>query len=778
MDVWLLVRWTLVLAVLTCIGAPLATLVFSRLPRKGAAFSLPVTILCWTTVVFLLGQIAFGYPTLIIGLLVVVLLSGLAYYRGSRPEWRAVGVSYGIFLIGFLLYAIYASYNAAITPLGGEQFLHYGLTNTLVHAESFPPEDFWFAGKDLRYYYGTQLQVAMLSMVTGTELRFGFYLGLATFYGMLFVSGYGLAGSVVNAQDRSYHLGGIFGVCFVALGGTLVTTLRLVFGRLPQSRASDVARPVYHGLVKERGMSFADAYRQGSVSEWFWFYDRYVIEGALNEFPLYSLVKADLHGHSLSTVYIVVAGAMAFSYYQTPAEQRVRRLGILYGALGLVAGVFGFMNTWALPSAVGLAWLAIAAADAHPATLLGSSIGDVLTIDRDNPSPLVGFGQELWRVVLAAVLAVPVGIVGVIIASPFLFNSVPTNDGIGLFPPQTPLISFFIMYGGLLAVLVTYLAVSARSGDTLGRAHVVGEHVLLAISFTLGVLGMPSAALLVPLLAVAWWVVRTDRGDFSIVLLIAGFGLLLSMEIVHAVVYPFERVRWNTTLKVAVQGWTLAAAGAGAASALLLSRAGEQLSTVRNAEMTTDWKSTTTAAVPALLTAVLVIAVTLSGLSFAGLVAYHEVGDDILSPSEGSVDALETHDTYKSNEMEALYWLQDNTDQATIAEAPARDAYQWKSVASVFTDAVTVAGWNHQEGYRGEEAYDNRATQVELLYIGSQTDVRETIQRYDVEYIYVGPSERESFQTINNFRAMDGIDVAFSNTEVTIYEVRGDFADE
>lgn len=775
MEFGLLLRWCLVLAGLTALGAPLSALLFERLAWKGAPFSLPVTLLVWTTVVFLLGQATFGYHTLAIGGLVVAVLSGVSYYRGYEPDWRAVAGSYGVFLFGFLLYVVYASHNAAITPLGGEQFLHYGLTNTIVHAESLPPEDFWFAGEEMRYYYGTQLQVALLSMVTGTELRFGFYLGLATFYGLLFVSAYGLGGALLASRDRSYHLGGILAACFTAVGGTLVTTVRLGFRQLPQDVAAEYGRPAYAGLLEERGLPFSDAYNQGELSEWFWFYDRYVIEGALNEFPFYSFIKADLHGHSLSTGYIVVAGAIAFSYAQTPQDQRGKRLGIMYGGLGLVAGVFGFMNTWSLPTAIGLAWLALAAGDAHPATLLPQRISAPLQLFAGRESLSRTVGAELWRVVLAAAFAVPVAVVGIAIASPFLvFNSIPTNEGIGLFPPQTSLPSFLVMYGGILTVFVVYLAVAARSTDSLSSRHLGAGGALLLVGGVCYALNFTVGALLIPILAVAWWAVRTERDGFIGVLLIAGFGLLLSMEVVHARVYPFDRVRWNTTLKVAVQGWTLAAVGAGAASAVLLSWAGERLSGLRTSVTTLgnseSDRSPAKTAIPAVLVIFVVCLVVLSSLPFAGLTLYNYVGEDVFSPNDGSVDALDVHDQYKGAQMEALYWLQEKS-QPTIVEAPARRSYQWRSVASVFTDAVTVAGWDHQEGYRGANAFDERATDVENLYTGSPETIRDTVQKYGVEYIYVGPSEREAFTGLSEFDQIAGIEVAFQNNEVTIYEV-------
>jgi YYY domain-containing protein len=777
MEALYVLTWSVALALLTILGAPITAVVFERFPHRGAAFSLPVSMLVVTTVIFLVGQFTFGFWTLVVGMGVLACLSVVASHLDGDPDWRAVASAYAVFLVGFLLYLLYASQSLAITPQGGEQFLHYGLTNALVDAETLPPEDFWFAGEPLRYYYGTQLQVALLSMLTGVPVRYGYALGLATFYAMLFVSAYGLGGAIVATQGRSYRLGGALGAIFVAIGGTTTAFVRLVFGWLPADLTAEYGRGAFEGLLTERGMSWEEAVAQGTADEWYWFYSRYVAEGGLHEFPLYSLVKADLHGHSLSTGYIVVAGAIAFSYYLTPAGKRRRRLALVYGGLGLVAGVFGFMNTWALPTAVGVAWLAMAGADAHPATLFPDRLASRLSVTPDETDQLTRrLGAESWRLVLAGILAIPVAIIGVAIASPFLvFGSVPTNDGIGLFPPRTALGPFLVMYGGLAALFAVFLLAKFRPRAT-NRVHVGTAVAIIATSVLWVVLDFGALAVTGPLLLGAWWLVRTDRASFEAIVLVAGVGLILSMELVHAKVYPFNRVRWNTTLKVAIQGWTLAAVAAGAVSALLLGTVRDRLSSLRDEFESEDHQldraTVAKRGAPAVLAGVLVLSVVVTSLPFAVLFYTNHVGDAVLSPQEGSVDTLAPHDRWKSLEMESMYWI-DSRGNPTIVEAPGRYPYQWRNAVSVLTGANAVAGWNHQEGYRGEDAYDRRATAVEEIYTGSWENATETLRRYDVEYIYVGPSEREMFgdDTLPTFWEFDGISLAFRNQKVQIYAV-------
>ena len=231
---WLaLLPWLLMMAVLTGVGAPIAASLFGALPRKGAAFALPTALIPVAILVFWIGQITFGPHTVVLAVLLVGGLALLATRRGASPDWRAVAAMYGVFLVGFAIMVLFRSANPSITPAGGEQFLHFGLVNALERAPSLPPEDFWYAGEPLKYYYGTQMQVTSFSMLSGTPIRYGFNLGIATFYGVLVVVAYGLVGGIVAARGYSRRFGGAMGALFVAIAGPATTPIRLLTPYLP-----------------------------------------------------------------------------------------------------------------------------------------------------------------------------------------------------------------------------------------------------------------------------------------------------------------------------------------------------------------------------------------------------------------------------------------------------------------------------------------------------------------------------------------------------------------
>lgn len=779
MEIVPVLRFLLGFAVLACLGAPVAAIGFRAFPHRGARFAIPTAMLPFAVVVFWIGHISFGPGTVFASLALLVGAAGLAYKLGGRPDWQTVATGYGVFVLGFIVFVAVRTARPGITPVGGEQFLHFGLLKALERAPSLPPEDAWYAGESLRYYYGGHLQIASVAMLTGVKMRYAFNLGLASFFGILVVVAYGLGSTLATNQNISRRLGGWLCVGFVALAGGTTTAIRLVTPLLP-GRIGDMVGQAAFGFVATRfyGGDLQEAIvERTTFLEWSWWYARYVVPGTLQEVPFYSFVKADLHGHTLSTGYVLFAGAVAYAYYSTPEAEHRRRGVLLFGGLGVTAGVFGFMNTWALPTAAGLAVLTVGAAPARPETLLPGRLrfswrGEERPTDRGRRAVAVGL-----RLAIAGGAGVLVLLIGVGIAAPFLLlRSVPPNDGIGFLPPRSPLGPFLVIYGGLLTVFTLYLA--CRLGPLLRgtsrRGLVMGATVLLAGMGTAILLDFPVLAVTAPLLIGAWVSLRSDPGDFGLVLLVAGIGLLLSFEFVHARLPLTGQPRWNTSLKVAVQAWTLGAAGAAGAAAGLITRAQEWGMSSQSPNV---WLrrnpdgaifSATTLSWVVVITVGLIIS---SSLLFPVLAVGQEVGSPIVKEEyAGSVDGWAALERERPQEAAAIRWLDDRSGTPTIVEAPG-PTYGWTSPASTFTGLPTVIGWDHQAEYRGQEAYDRRVARVDSIYTGPWSQAAWNLSRYDVRYVYVGPNERERYGDRRQSFDHPSLALAFQNDAVRIYRV-------
>lgn len=193
MEYGLVLLWLLTFHALALVGLPLTSRLFPQFPDRGATFALPVSIIVVTVVVYWIGHLGFGRWTAYLGNAVLVGLSLLVFWGGRlrasgrqntlRP--RVYADAAVVFTIAFLFLVAVRAVDPAFIPGGGEKFLDFGILKSLMRADGLPPEDMWWAGDHVLYYYGGHLMAATLSYLTGTAPQYGYNLALAGFYASL-----------------------------------------------------------------------------------------------------------------------------------------------------------------------------------------------------------------------------------------------------------------------------------------------------------------------------------------------------------------------------------------------------------------------------------------------------------------------------------------------------------------------------------------------------------------------------------------------------------------
>lgn len=236
-DVPLLVLWYVLAWVGCClVGAALAFPLVSRLcsplEGDGAGFSFPAAIVVVTGVAFLVGQFSFGPIAVLAG--VATLFATAIRYRETAIRWRAFGEAVVVFLLGFAFVVGLQYFHVGIVPIH-EHFLNYGILNSLVESSSLPPEDVWFAGEPLRYYYGGHLAAAILVLITGTPPTYAFPLALAMYYGLLLTAAYELGGAIGSHVGRHRSLSGGLSAFFVGVAGNLFVPVVWLLHYLPSA---------------------------------------------------------------------------------------------------------------------------------------------------------------------------------------------------------------------------------------------------------------------------------------------------------------------------------------------------------------------------------------------------------------------------------------------------------------------------------------------------------------------------------------------------------------
>ncbi len=787
MEYVALALWTGVLAVLWAAGLPLAAVLFPRFPDRGASFALPIALVAVSVIVYWVGRIHFGTATIVLavlalaGSLLLVARSGVEVARsGVEMHPRRSLEPAVVFLVAFLFLVLVRAAFPFISPGGGEQFLDFGLLNAVLRAGQLPPEDPWFAGQRVRYYYGGHLSTAVLVKLTGISPPVAFNLAIATFYAMLATAAYGLASAIAAARGAPRRIAGVCGAYLVAFAGNLATPGRLLLGLLPEAPARRYGHALLDGIRADYATAFEKATQLSTFHYW---RARHVIPDTPNVFPYWAFLNGDLRPHMTGPPVLVLVAALCFAYVRTPGENVRRRRLIVFGAVPPVAGYLGLVNTWSLPTAVGLVGLALLFAAPHP---LGLASGTGWMPGEGRP-----VRRELARIGGAGAGALACGVLAVLWAAPYYLLGTASSDGVGLLPPRSDLGGLVLVHGLFLAVFAAYLLPTARSAlrareRSTAAAVLAGTAGLVAAGLALG---FAALALCGPFLFGGWLLLRTrDEVGFETVLLVAAVGLVLIVELAYARVWPHDpnAPRWNTVYKVYVDVWVLWGVGAGAAFAAVIARLGRAVGRGRQVRRSIPVPGLTAgplelraripprrawphgAAVACLV--VLLVAAGTFGTITAGdrLETYGEV-----PVGDSTLDGTEYVQHLHADEAAAIDYLDDRPGTPTIVTAPGTPVYTWKSGPSTLTGVPTVVGWEHVAGFHGEAAYERRVEDVDAIYTGSWSERRDRLAAHGVDYVYVGPNERERYGSVG-FGGLAGVEPVHRSGNVTIYAVDHD----
>ncbi|NHN47405.1 hypothetical protein G9464_07330 [Halostella sp. JP-L12] len=781
------VTWLAAYLGLGALALPAAALLFDRFDDDGAGVAVPLALGVLGVVGYWVGHVSFGPVALGAGLGVLALGSAVALRRGVAVDWRAYAEVATVFAVAFGFLVALRAVNPGIWPGGGEKFLDFGLLQSLLRADALPPEDMWFAGEPVKYYYGGHMIAALLTELTGTPARYAYNLALAGAYGTLAATAYGLARAVAAERGRAKRTAGAAAAVFVALASNLSTPLRLLVWLLPGA-AGDALASVASLEVDQRPSVAAgpDGFNYWTASRTI---DWRVVDGEqwhyIDEFPLFAFRNGDLHAHMTSTPFLLLVAALLFQYWLTPAAACRRRRALVFLAVPALGGLIAVVNTWSFPTVAGLTFVVLTFAPADPGTLLLRRIDAALSGVRERSR----LHAEAARTSTAFGAAAAVAALSVLFALPF-FTGTASGRSVGVLPEyRSDAAGLLLVHGAFLAVSVAFLL--AREGVTDRVRRLLAVTVAVSLLLTLPY-EMTAVALFVPALLVAWILLRTgDDAGYETALLVGALGLVTLVEFV----YVEEQAgpgRMNTLFKTYMQVWVLWGTAAGAMLAdrtrfpetlrALVARAeagverleraigvgstGSDRDPVRGRSPDGGRRTVDVSARGGAAT-VLAVGLLASLSLYGGFVGANQFEDGTGDPTlNGTAYVADQH----PKEAAAIAWLNEREGQPRIVSAPGESIYQWVNAPSSLTGLPTVAGWSHEVGYRGEEPYRQRVADVETIYTGTPAERAELLREYGVTYVYMGPEERKRYGT-RDLADDPGISVEKEYAFVTIYRV-------
>ena len=217
-----IVRWYGLLLIVSVAFAPWVRLLCAHLPDRGGAIVRPVALIGAIFPLWFLAGIGI-LPYSSAGLWVTVAVAGITgwitVYRRQLNDagWiRSVGASEILALAAFLVYVWLRGFTPNIDDT--EKPMDMALLSASARAESIPPDDPWFSGETINYYYLGYLVHGSVSRMAGVPTEYGFNLALATTGSM----------AIVAAAGVGFNLARRWGTRRIAIGAAVAAAFLVV----------------------------------------------------------------------------------------------------------------------------------------------------------------------------------------------------------------------------------------------------------------------------------------------------------------------------------------------------------------------------------------------------------------------------------------------------------------------------------------------------------------------------------------------------------------------
>ena len=777
MEWGVVLRWYLVLQILSIPFVYISRRLFVALPDQGYAIAKSLAVLLvgfgsWLAFAWLQVPFMTGLPWLI-----WLLGCGLAWQLRRRelrhrfhqglawpagPAKSTVWMTEAVFALVFVGWLWVVAHDSGIEHT--EQPMDFMFLNSLWTTSHYPPHDAWLAGFPISYYYfGYWMQIC-LAKASQVVPALAYNLGQANWYALLWLGAWSIGYNAFamwhkyarpekRGQWACLGAGTLSGLCVACMGN-----LQGVFESL---YATGIGPDRWYTQLQVRGFPEA-ATRTGewfvSDTAWWWWRSARIISDqdlygnhleVITEFPMFSYMLGDNHPHVLFAPFLFVAMSLVLQLFVNPESKALGAVSRPWhiGLSMVLAGAAFFSNSWDLVTVLLL--LPAGLSLGHFSSLTATPVARFQFLVRTALMLLVGAALLILPYLLTAqsqVQGIQLNWINPTRPTQFLVMWGPLLLSGGLFLSVFSGRSLFSATSLLPALLLVWLVpgailigawwggmahetLSAVSGDGTDWSPLIRERWAHrgATPAVLGLLlGLASAQFL------RWWHGRQKPDQqvayaFLLLCLTAGFLLMYLPEFLYLRDQFGALMRMNTVFKFYYQAWHLLA---------------PVMAVTVMMGLVKPWKWPTAGA-----SAVLLL------LLLAGMVyPAASIRSKVHIPAGGrTLDIYRSLGYREPAVADALTWLQDNArDGAVIAEAVGQSYRVDTSRISGFTGMATLLGWpGHERQWRGY-AYDSmvagREEALRTLYVtGNREEILQTMEIWNIQYVYLGFRERQQY---------------------------------
>ena len=795
MDILL---WVATVEVIGLAAFPIVYFLLPKLADGGYGFGKAFGILlvgyaAWVLSVFRL------VPSVRVGLLAlaVALVAGgavLAYRNRAEladffsRRWRLVVVSEALFVGVFMAWALFRSYDPAISHT--EQPMDFMFLNASIRSELGQPIDAWMAGETISYYYFGYWLMGALSELSGVASNVSYNLSMALIPALAACGAASLASGLVRADGALPR---------VAIGAGIFSAVVLVFasnleGALEFLKANAIGSAWFYEWMAIDGLDGPAEWRAESWTpeeHWWWFRASRVIntfqDGAgidytIQEFPFFSFILGDMHPHVMAIPFVLLFAAFAFGFFAS-GETSLRNLRgwriAAAAAMGLTLGGTAFINLWDLPMCAALL-AGVAAVGAYSGIFPKSAAARGSESEGGAAADSSG-GGGVWRAALAAAqIPLATAALAFLLYLPYYAGFAGSVEGIGAVEVPSRWAHLFIVWAVPLGVVAPWIAASfcrtLVESDWRRLAALSMAAALLPFAVWM-ILRLQSSApiespairlirvlpLAVLVGAGAWSALyeasrngRTARA-FALSLATLALSLIMVPELLRVDDFfgpPSERM--NTVFKFYYHAWVLLAAVCGYC---LYEAAGWRMELA-------GWRRRLSTAWMVSAAALLIL-----GFYYTAAGATSKAGG---FASEPTLDGLDFVRSRTPGEYDAIIYMRDNAEEGAVVLESVGE-YDDSGMVSRGSGVPNVINWpGHQLQWRGGgDGFGEREVDVATIYATEDVEeARNLLAKYGVNYVYAGPRETAMQPASGLAKFEEFMDVAFRSGGVTIYKLR------
>lgn len=719
-DGVIFMQWHIYMMLMLGISMPMSKMFFkncdSLLPfGKILGIIIPGFIM-W--VIGILLDVPFSRTNALLVIVLYAVINSIIAYKQKMTleDWRSCMVSCFKFEVAFFFVFLFWVYLIGFNPAayGTERFMDYAFMQKMVTTTKLPPDDVWFAGKIINYYYGGQYYAAFIAktMIGGiSKTEYSYNMMRALIPALMFAGVYGIADEMIKSRAKKKNVDfsktknrvriQFFAVLSAVLAVFAGNGHYIIYGML---------KPFINNTVASVSYTWHQDINVDSSSYWFPDATRYIgynpdvqTDKTIHEFPCYSFILGDLHAHMVNIMIIVLIIALLYSFiknrklteeksktYQCFGYSQIYMLGLLWG-------LCNFTNYWDY-----IIYFVVIAI-----TVLFTNI----MVDSKIKTALKNSLVQLSSVI----------IIGMLVALPFTMNFESVFKGVGITQNHSKLYQLAVLWGIQITASIAFLIMffvalvkrSKKDGLKKGISAITAEDMLVFI------------------------------------LSCCAIGLVIMPELVYVRdIYEGTNARANTMFKLTYQAFIMFTICSGYILYLLTEKRVKTIAQV--IRMTSKEHSLRNMSWRRVFGYILVVLNLMTVLYFFKA-SSSWFGNWTEVTGRTGTYALNYLDTDEfAAEKDAILWLKEkvaNDDEtAAVAEAPG-DSYTAYERVSVITGLSTPAGWTVHE-WLWRDSYDNihdRQTEIDMLYQEGGSTAVETIEKYNIKYIFCGMREEEKY---------------------------------